>query len=742
MSACFRLRPLSSVACLTLIPLSTLAQGPAADVPRIAINRVQSVPVIDGVLDEAMWQQAAVIDDFVQMRPISLGEPTERSLIYLAYDDEALYIGGRFFDSEPDAISANTMRQGQGLPNDDRLAVIIDPFNTSRSAYRFELNPNGVRVDALYENPTRFTTNWESVWEGTATRDEQGWTTEMAIPFKSLSFDPNVDTWSMNFGRAIRRKGEEDVWVSRNREYGPSVVGLVSGFQGMDQGLGLDIVPSISAISSRQYSPRLDDTEFDPSLNIFYRVTPSLNASLTLNTDFSATTVDSRQVNLTRFSLFFPEQRNFFLRDSDLFEFGNIGARGFAARDNTATDRPSEENGRPFFSRRIGLSSSGIPVDLNYGGKLSGRVGRWTVGALAVRQDEFDGLDASNAFVGRVSTDVLSESNVGIIVTDGDPNSELDNSVAGIDFRFLNTRLPGGKRIEGEAWLQQSDTPGLEGDDASWGFGVRMPNNSGWRGGASLKRIEENFNPALGYVNRRGIDEQVGEFGYTFVRNSGFLQEIYSGVDYQRVDFIGGGMQSQRWAATPIELQSRGRDEFKLRYIANKENVANAFVLYRDGSRTVAVSPGRYSFERYGFDIESGGQRKVSANFTYREGSFYGGDRLHLEAGLNWRPSPKFFLGVNYDWNDIELPEGEFISILTTLQTGVVFSSRLSWVTLFQYDNISENLGINSRLHWIPRQGQEGIIMLNHDLQDFDKDNTFESLGADLALKFNYTFRF
>ncbi len=545
----------------------------------------------------------------------------------------------------------------------------------------------------------------------------------------------------MNFGRAIRRKGEEDVWVSRNREYGPAVIGLVSGFEGLDQGLGLDNVTSISAVHSRQFVPRVDDSEFDPSLNVYYRVTPSLNASLTINTDFSATEVDSRQVNLTRFNLFFPEQRDFFLRDSDLFEFGNIGSRGFGSRDNTATDRPSEENGRPFFSRRIGLSGAGIPVDLEYGSKLSGRVGRWTVGALAVRQDEFDGLDASNVFVGRVATDVLGESNVGLIVTDGDPNSTLDNSVVGADFRFLNTRLPGGRRLEGEAWLQQSETEGITGDDSAWGFGMRVPSNQGWRGGASMKRIEQNFNPALGFVARAGIEEQTGELGYTIV-GSGYVREIFSGVDYHHVDFLTGGLQSERWAATPLEVESRGRDVFKIRYIANRENENQAFDLYSDATRTVSVQPGSYSFSRYGFDIDTGGQRKVSMNFTYRDGDFYSGERLHLEAGMNWRPSPKFFLSVNYDWNDIELPEGEFISVLSRLQTGVVFSSKLSWVTLFQYDNISENLGINSRLHWIPREGQEGIIMLNHNLQDFDKDNSFESLGADLALRFNYTFRF
>ena len=732
----------ASVAVVVVTVQAQEAQSDSAALPSVRIVRTANPPTIDGVLDPAEWDGAATIEDFVQVRPVDQGTPTERSAVYLMYDDNALYIAGRFWDSEPDKIAAKILKQKTGLRDDDRFAVVIDPFNNRRGGYRFELNANGVRVDALYENLGNFSTNWDSIWEGTGRLVPDGWTTEMAIPFKSLSFDPANDTWAMNFGRAIRRKSEEDAWVSRNREYNPSVVGLVTGISGIDQGLGLDIVPSISAVTREQYDPSSRDTEIDPSLDLFYKITPSLNAALTINTDFSATEVDNRQVNLTRFSLFFPEKRAFFLRDSDLFDFGNIGGGGNNNRDNTATDRPGRENGRPFFSRRLGLSADGTPVDLDYGGKLSGRVGRWTVGALAVRQDAFESLPASDAFVGRATANVMQESSVGFIVTDGDPNSTLDNSLYGADFRYLNTRLPGGRRLEGEAWYQKSDTEGSGGGQSAFGFGLRMPNSAGWRGGIGMRELDANFNPALGFVSRTGIREHTAELGYTLFTRGGFAQQIYSGVDFDRIDLLGGGLQSEKTSITPLEVQSRGRDVFKLRYIVDEEDVAAPFELYRDLTRTVVVPAGRYSFDRYGFDIETGGQRAVSTSFTYREGGFYGGDRLHLEASLNWKPLKHFYLDAHYDWNDVDLPDGRFISRLVEMTTGVIISSKLSWVTLIQYDNISENLGINSRIHWIPKEGREGFIVLNHNLQDLDKDRDFTSLSSDLTLKFNYTFRF
>jgi hypothetical protein len=716
--------------------------GADADLPAVRITRTAAPPLIDGRLDDAAWAGAAVITDFHQSRPLDHGSPTERTEIRLMYDDDALYIAGRFFETDPSKISANILKQKTGLRDDDRLAIVIDPFNARRGGYRFELNPNGVRLDGLYDNVGSFNLDWDGIWDGTSAIDSEGWTTELAIPFKTLSFDPSNDTWGMNFGRAIRRIGEEDAWVSRNRNYNPSIVGLVRGFSGMNQGVGLDVVPSLSAVNHRTFDPDQTQTDFDPTLDVFYKITPSLNAALTINTDFSATEVDERQTNFTRFGLFFPERRDFFLQDTDIFEFGNIGGGSSGGgRGNTATDRASQENARPFFSRRLGLSTTGEPVDLEYGGKISGRIGRFTIGNLLVRQDEFGTLPASDAFVGRATANVLGESSVGLIVTDGDPNSAVDNSLYGFDFRYLNSRLAGGRSIDGEAWYERSQTEDVSGDDASYGIGVRMPNNEGWRAGIAFKQVQRNFNPALGFVNRRGVNDRTADVGYTWF-TSGRVQQVFSGVDLQLVDLLDGGMQSKKVSATPLEVQTPARDILKIRYIANEENVLTPFVLYSDPTRIVAVSPGSYDFDRYGFDVETGSQRKVSGTFQYRGGGFYGGDRLFYDAGVNWKPSRHFSIGARYEWNDVELPEGDFITRLVSLTTGWTFSSQLSWVTLFQYDNLSEVLGVNSRLHWIPREGREGFIVLNHNVQDFDKDDSFSPMSSDVTVKFSYTFRF
>jgi hypothetical protein len=743
-----RANPLLLSVCLTVLTFSAPAspQGAtnAASDKVVRVVRVASPPVIDGLLDDTVWEEADVITDFHQIRPGDGAEPSERTEVYLLYDDDALYVGARMYDSEPERIAAPTMRHGQGLGDDDRLVVILDPFNTGRSGYRFETNANGVRHDALYENVSSFESEWTVIWDAAASVFESGWTAELAIPFKTLPFDESIDAWGFNFGRGIRRRGEEMAWVSRNRTYNPSTLGLATGFEGMNQGYGLDVVPSVSANRVKTFSPPMagpnqesaTESNLEPSLDVFYRLTPSLNGSLTLNTDFSAAEVDDRQVNLTRFNLFFPEKRDFFLNDADLFEFGRIGS------GNQASSGSSENNARPFFSRRLGLSPFGTPVDLKYGGKLSGRIGRWNIGALAIRQDGFEGVDASNVFVGRISANVLEESTVGLITTKGDPNSNLDNSLVGVDFRYLNTRLPGGRVLEADAWFQKSDTEGLDGEDSAFGFGLRMPNNSEWRGGINVKQVEANFNPAIGFVSRSDIRDTTIDVGYTHFTGGGFLQSIFAGVDAQRVTFLDGGLQSQVILGRIFEVESNSGEEFSFHHSRTREVVTQPFRIYSDQTREVVVPPGSYSFGETIFSIQSGGQRTFSGGLTYGRGDFFGGTRENIVGDFTWNQSRNFILGLRYDWNDVQLPQGDFITRLMRLSTEINFSSTLSWITLTQYDDVSEVLGVNTRLHWIPTAGQEGLLVLNHSLQDRDKDNAFKSELADISVKMSYTFRF
>lgn len=717
----------------------------------IRIVRTDTPPVIDGRLDDEVWKTAAVITDFHQIRPgngTPTSEPTE---VYILYDDDNFYVGARMHDSEPALIAAPTFRHGQGLGPDDRLIVIFDPFNTGRSGYRFETNSNGVRHDALYTNINSFQQDWTVIWDAQATIDETGWVAEIAIPFKSLPFDPSIDTWGFNFGRGIRRRGEEMAWVSRNRTMNPSVLGQVTGLTGMDQGLGLDIVPSMAVGRKKSFVTGGTSSDTSPSLDLFYRFTPSLNGALTLNTDFSATEVDARQVNLTRFNLFFPEKRDFFLADADLFEFGRISGTG-VNDTNEATSRPSRESARPFFSRKIGLSATGDPIDIDYGGKISGRVGRFSIGSLAIRQDEYgfagqtDFVEAKDLFVGRITANVLEESAVGIVLTDGDPASNGDNSVVGADFRFLNSRLPGGRVLEADAWYQQSDTPGLVGEDSAFGFGIASPNTAGVRGGVFVKEIEENFNPALGFISRHGVRDTAFDVGYTKFFSGRTLQRLNFGIDGQRFDLLdGGGRQSDQLVFKLIDLETNARDGIRLRYIQNEEAVEAPFNIYVDSSDpagNIAIQPGIYSFDETSIRLATGNQRRFSGYVTYLTGDFFNGQRTNVAGNFSWKPSRHFALNLDYDWNDVELPQGDFATRLVSLSTQVVFSTKLAWITLAQYDNLSEVLGINTRLHWIPQAGREGFIVLNHNMEDFDKNASFHSAAADINVKFKYTFRF
>jgi len=712
---------------------------PAGNTEKVVrVVRVESPPVIDGKLDDAIWQQADVISDFHQTRPGNGAEPSDRTEVYLVYDDNAIYIGARMFDSEPDRIAAPTMRHGQGLGSDDRMVVILDPFNTGRGAYRFETNVNGVRHDAIYNSVDSFDSAWTVIWDSAASVFDNGWTAELEIPFKTLSFDPANETWGFNFGRGIRRRGEEIAWVSRNRTYNASILGLATGLRDMDQGIGLDIVPSVSVSEKRTYTPGDKDLNFEPSLDVYYRVTPSLNASLTFNTDFSATEVDDRQVNLTRFSLFFPEKRDFFLNDSDLFQFG-----GISFVDNQASTGSNDQNGRPFFSRRLGLSRTGIPVDLKYGGKLSGRVGRWNIGMLVMHQDAFGTVDASNVMVGRVSANVLDESSVGMIFTSGDPGSNLENTAGGVDFRYLNTHLPGGRTLEADAWYQQSDTESLDGDDAAYGISIVSPNNSGLRGGARYKEIQANFNPALGFVTRTNVSDAVADIGYTHYTRGDFLQTVYSGIDVERVSGLdGGGLESQVMLGRLAEFKTTTGDTLNVRYKASKEVITEPFIIYEDNLREVIMPPGTYSFGEKIVSISTAGQRDLSGGLTFNTGDFYTGTRRSIDANVRWRQSRYLQLSMGYEINKIKLPQGNFNTHVASFTTEVNFSSTIYMVNLVQYDTVSEVIGVNARLVWIPTAGQEALIVLNHSMQDEDKDNSFISERNDITAKLSYTFRF
>ena len=683
------------------------------------IFRVETPPVIDGKLDDAVWEAAPEIDDFHQTSPGDGTPSTERTVVRVAYDDEYLYIAADLLDSEPGAIQAKQMIQGKLFHSDDRFWVTIDSFNNKRNDYFFQVNANGVRRDALRENNARFIDEWATIWHAESSVHENGWATEIAIPFKSISFAPDTDTWGINFGRGIVRKQEYTIWSSHQREWWPAYGGEFTGIREIEQGLGLDIVPSVNVSHSRDLALAQVDDGFEPSLDVRYRITPSLSATFTLNTDFSTAEVDEQQVALDRFSLFFPEKRDFFLQDAGIFEFGNI-----------------DTNGRPFFSRRIGLSADGEEVRIDGGIKLTGRVGDFNIGALAIRQEEYADVAAQDLFVARGSYNVLEESAVGFIVTHGDPASNDDNSVVGVDFLYRNSDGPFGEILTGKFWAQQSDSTGLEGEDQAFGVNLEIPSDK-LEVYVDAQHIEENFRPALGFVNRVGIRRYGAGMRYRTRPEEGRIRAINNRIDAALVTDMDGATLSRRIAIEPVSFYSHGDDYLFFRWVQRFENVESSYELFD----RLEVPAGEYDFDRYRAEFRSGMQWPLRVVLAVEDGGFFGGERLEKSFDVQWRQSAYLYLGVGLTENVVDLPSGSFTSRLASLRADVAFNSKWSWSSIAQYDNSANVFGINTRLRYIPEAGREMLLVLDHGGM-VDELNHAHSEYSNLNLKLSYTFRY
>ncbi len=684
-----------------------------------AISRAGTAPIIDGKLDDDVWRNATTIDDFHQTVPTDGASPTEITIVRVTYDDEYLYIAADLRDSDPSEIRAKQMIQGKMFFSDDRFWVTIDSFNTKRNDYFFQVNANGIRREALRENNARFIEEWSAIWHAESAVHENGWATEIAIPFKSISFAPESDTWGINFGRGIVRKQEFNMWASHERQDWPAYGGEVKGIEEIEQGLGLDVVPSVNVSQERDLAAGSSDTGFDPSLDVRYRITPSLTATLTLNTDFSTAEVDEQQIALDRFSLFFPEKRDFFLQDAGIFEFGNI-----------------DTNGRPFFSRRIGLSADGEAVGIDAGVKLTGRIGDFNIGTLAIRQEAYEDIESKDLFVARGSYNVLDESAVGFILTHGDPTTNETNSVAGVDFLYRNSDGPFGEILTGQFWAQQSDSSDLDGDDSAFGARLEIPSDK-LMAYVAGQYIEENFRPALGFVNRTGIRRVDAGLRYRTRPDEGRWRAINNRIDYTLVTDMDGELLSEKTRIRPVSFYSHTDDFLFVEWERNQETVLEDFELFD----RLNVPAGDYEFDRYRAEIATGRQRPLRVVLSVQDGEFFGGDRLEKFVELQWRQSAHFYLGASFTENVVELPSGNFTSHLASLRSDVAFNSRWSWSNLLQYDNTSDRLGINSRLRFIPEAGKEVLLVLNHGA-DVHRNNSVTSTQNQLNLKVSYTFRY
>jgi len=680
-------------------------------------------PVIDGNLDDAVWQTAAEIDDFHEVEPIEYAAPKEQLRFRVLYDENYLYVGAEINMRNVEDITAFKLAQGSDIQEEDRLKVVLDPYNNQRTGYDFRMNPNGVREEGLFGSVGRPNTDWNGIWDGRANITDQGWTAELAIPFKTLNFDPNNEVWGISFSLNISGRNEQIAWTSKSRVTRPGTLGSMTGLNRAKQGRGLDIMPSISLRRTKDFATDMEEFRAEPSIDIFYKVTPLLTAALTVNTDFSAAEVDDRVINLERFSVFFPEKRSFFLQDADIFAFADL-----------------EGNGIPFFSRRVGLDDNRQPVDIRAGAKLTGRIGPMNVGVLDVVQEA--GLDDISLFVGRGYVNVFDLSTLGVIFTDGSPDAAVSNSVVGVDFNYLNRDLFDDKGMSSSLWYLRSDTAGVSSGQDAYGLSIEVPRTGGFFGEIQHLRIGENYAPALGFVNRAGIHESKMELGYRHFPAGGLFQQFDTSVEAQQITDLDGNTESEQLVFEPLNLVSKTDDTAAIRWYREREALTSPFEI-SDG---VIIDIGDYSWNKTEIEVVTGDQRKIVVEATVAKGDFYDGDRFQLTADILWQPSKYFSLRTGFDYNDIDLSAGDFITRLVTLRTDIAFSSAWSWSTLAQYDNQTEEVSVNSRLRWIPKAGQEMILVLNHGfLIDEPLPNSgrdWRSIDSDVVLKATYTFRY
>jgi len=698
--------------------MCALAQQPR---PVYEIHRTEQPPVIDGKLDDACWKQVPALTHFTQVLPVEGAEPTERTEVRFTYTTDYLFIAVRCFDNEPNKIIVKQMQRDTSLRSDDMVMIAFDTFFRQRDGYFFAVNPAGAYTDGLIENFSRTSRLWDAVWQARACIDNQGWTAEIAIPFKSLSFDTKRDVWGCNIERVIRRKQEVVRWTAISAAKPVTSLadfGELRGLTGMKQGMGLEVRPFTSLKYEDDVLTEEKTWNLKPGTDVTYNITPSLKANATFNTDFAEAEVDERIVNLTRFPLFFPEKRDFFLQDSSLFNFGGLRRSPLA-----------------YYSRRIGLSAEGELVDIIAGGRLTGRIGNTSIALLDVQQDKIGDIQSKNLFVGRVSTKVFEESDMGLIATQGDPRSNGNNNLFGFDFNYLNSRLPNDKRLIGHIWIMHTSSDNLGGEGTAFGGNLDFPNEP-LDMGVTFRQISEKFDPALGFVRRTGIRDYIGSFEYIWRPNTTLIRRISLKARPYLTTDIGNHIVAENHDLPTLTVTTPAGDRLAFEYTFYRDVLDESFEIHPG----IVIPPGNYRYPRFKSFLRSSQARAVSIGGGYNTGEFYNGSRRDYKGWFNWRPNRYLSSSLSYELQKVQLHEGDFNVRIASATVNLAFTPDLSWNTLIQYDNVSSEVGLNSRIRWTYKPGCDLFLVAN---QGWDYDEwRFQDLKSEFTVKLVGRIRF
>ncbi|HSW29625.1 MAG TPA: DUF5916 domain-containing protein [Longimicrobiales bacterium] len=685
--------------------LPTLPDGSPR--PALQVGVLQAGLRLDGVLDEPAWDAAPAIPGLTMTEPTEGGTPLAATLVRVLADGHDLVIGVLARDPDPSGIVSTSKARDPEMRNEDYVKIVLDPFLDGRTGFVFAVNPGGARYDALVARNTREgeDAQWDAVWEARTARSPDGWSAEIRIPLKSLTFDASLDRWGFNVERRVERLQEVSRWASPVRDAQlaqTSRAGLLTGLPRFDTGLGLTVRPAVVPTMEKAGEDGDWEMDVEPSLDVFQRLGSNLTAMATVNTDFAETEVDTRQTNLTRFPLFFPEKRSFFLEGSDLFSFG-VGLTNFRSSDIV-----------PFFSRRVGLYE-GASVPLEVGGKVTGRVGGTSVAALVLNTGAVDGVvDESTMGAFRVRQNVLEESTLGLIGTFGDPTGAGGSYLVGGDFTYHTSRFRGSKTLEAGFWGLTTDREGLDGDRTAIGASVAYPNDI-WSLQLTGIRLGDGFDPAMGFVPRRGFYK--ASFNGEYTVYPGSIPWIRSMVHEFRPTVywdLDGRWESYRLMAAPVNWQLESGDRIELNANPEGERLVEPFEI----AEGVVIQPGAYHYVRYRVETQLAAKRLVSGQLTWWLGPFYDGNLHQLEAELRIKPSELFTLEVTGERNIGHLEAGDFDQTVVGVRGVLNVSSDLQVASFVQYDDESKELGTNTRLRWTFDPLGDLFVVYNYNVVD------------------------
>lgn len=670
--------------------------------PALTIERATGPIVIDGRMDEPAWEDVEPITDFVQAEPDAGAPPSERTEVRITYDEEHLYIGARMWDSDVEGIVRGGMERnvpGTLMEEMDSFGVTLDTFLDRRNSFIFFVNPAGGLKDGQGSDDGRSRDyGWNGVVDVRTTIDDDGWTVEMAVPWRTLRYDPSDPdpVWGLNLSRRIRRHNEVSYWAPldrRNRIFRMSLAGTVSGMRGLPAARNLSVKPfAVAGRSGGSTVPsEIQGHELDGGIDLKYGITPSLTLDLTWRTDFSQVEVDHQQVSLSRFPVFFPELREFFLENSGTFAFGDQGAGPGGPRLGS-----SLRDFSLFHSRRIGLRD-GSPVPLLGGGRITGRAAGFEVGLLNVQGEPFDGRPAENFSVVRLRRDVGPNSNVGVMFTNRQATGDLDgaeaatlptNRAMGVDanLRFL-------ENLWVNSYLTLTDADETRDRAARLSVGWR---DAFWNAAVSYRQLGDDFNPGIGFLRRRGIREGYGTVGIHHRPETSRLTEINPYVEVRRITDLDGRVESVS-ASGAVGLSFPDRSRVNLSADRRFERLDAPFEI-RPGT---FIPVGDYTFHEGSLSYSSSQGRTLSGNVGVSAGEFYDGTRFTLAGGLRWQPDHRLILELDATHNSLDVQDTRFTADLYSARAQYAVSTVLNFTGFVQYNADVDELITNLRGNFV-----------------------------------------